>query len=157
HRRRELGGGHPRHLGPLAAHHPAHPPRAGAERSAPGERDARLERGLRRALVRGTWGSMTPPLDDATRSFADDVRRGLSATPKALPPRYFYDALGSHLFEAICQLPWYPITRTETRQLERHAPAMVAPFGGPPELVELGSGSGEKLAILLRALEGRAG
>jgi L-histidine Nalpha-methyltransferase len=100
--------------------------------------------------------SMTKELDEATRAFADDVRRGLGERPKALPPRYFYDALGSQLFEAICQLPWYPITRSETRQLERHARAMVAPFPGPLELVELGSGSGEKLALLLRALEGRA-
>ena len=93
-------------------------------------------------------------LDDEARGFAEDVRRGLGGRPKMLPPKYFYDALGSQLFEAICQLPWYPITRAEMGQLERHAGEMVAPFGDGLELVELGSGSGEKLALLAREVQG---
>ncbi len=96
----------------------------------------------------------TRRFDEETRAFADDVRRGLSARPRWLSPRYFYDALGSQLFEAICQLPWYPITRSETRLLSRQARAVVAAFGAL-ELCELGGGSGEKLAILAAAIEGR--
>lgn len=90
-------------------------------------------------------------------AFAGDVRAGLGATPKTLPSQYFYDELGSQLFEAICQLPWYPITRAERHLLERFAPAMVERFGDLAELCELGSGSGEKLALLVQALEGRPG
>ena len=101
--------------------------------------------------------STTNQLDDETRGFAEDVRRGLGGRPKALPPKYFYDALGSQLFEAICELPWYPITRAEVRQLEHRGREMVAPFGEDLELVELGSGSGEKLALLARQVEGRTG
>jgi len=92
--------------------------------------------------------SISERLDGEARAFAEDVRRGLGARPKALPPFYFYDALGSQLFEAICQLPWYPITRAENRLLERHAGEMVAPFRGALELCELGGGSGEKLAMI---------
>lgn len=84
--------------------------------------------------------------------FMADVRAGLKASPKHLSPEYFYDALGSHLFEAICQLPWYPLTRAERALLERHAEEMVAPFGVGASLVELGCGSGEKLALLAAPL-----
>ena len=88
-------------------------------------------------------------------AFAADVRKGLSQTPKTLSSQYFYDDLGSQLFEAICQLPWYPITRAERRLLDRFAPAMVAKLPQLTELVELGSGSGDKIATLARALESR--
>ena len=94
-------------------------------------------------------------MDGELRTFAADVRAGLGAKRKVLPAKYFYDALGSQLFEAICQLPWYPITRAETRLLERSGAAMVAPFPAVAELVELGSGSGEKLARLARPLLAR--
>ncbi|WP_437332898.1 L-histidine N(alpha)-methyltransferase [Sorangium sp. So ce394] len=90
----------------------------------------------------------TEPLD----RFMADVRSGLKASPKHLSPEYFYDALGSHLFEAICQLPWYPLTRAERALLERHAEEMVAPFGAGASIVELGCGSGEKLALLAAPL-----
>lgn len=99
----------------------------------------------------------TSPSEAARAAFAADVRQGLGATPKTLPSRYFYDALGSQLFEAICQLPWYPITRAERRLLARFAPTMVAQIPDLTDLVELGSGSGEKLATLVRALESRPG
>ncbi len=95
-------------------------------------------------------------------AFAADVRAGLGASPKKLPSHYFYDELGSQLFEAICQLPWYPITRAERCLLERHAGEMVARFseqtglGEPGELVELGCGSGDKIALLVQALEARS-
>ncbi|AKT38368.1 L-histidine N(alpha)-methyltransferase [Chondromyces crocatus] len=87
--------------------------------------------------------------------FADDVRRGLLATPKQLDPRYLYDALGSHLFESICKLPWYPLTRAESALLERHAADMVAPFRDGATLLELGCGCGEKLSMLCEPLSAR--
>jgi L-histidine Nalpha-methyltransferase len=86
---------------------------------------------------------------DARASFARDVRAGLCATPKSLPPRWFYDELGSSLFEAICRLPWYRITRAEASLLVAHAPAIARRAGEVAHVVELGSGSGEKLALLL--------
>jgi dimethylhistidine N-methyltransferase len=92
----------------------------------------------------------------AVNAFARDVRAGLCSTPKALPPKYFYDALGSHLFETICQLPWYPITRAEDRLLERFAAQMVEPLSDPATIVELGCGSGKKLALLAGPLAARA-
>ena len=95
--------------------------------------------------------------------FAADVRRDLALHPKQLQSKYLYDALGSSLFEAICRLPWYRITRAEQRLLEAHAPAIVARIcRGPstvPLIVELGCGSGEKIVILAEALQaaGRRG
>ncbi|WP_438015054.1 L-histidine N(alpha)-methyltransferase [Sorangium sp. So ce315] len=84
--------------------------------------------------------------------FMADVGAGLQSSPKHLSPEYFYDAVGSHLFEAICQLPWYPLTRAERALLERHGEEMVAPFGAGASIVELGCGSGEKLALLAAPL-----
>src|SRR5688500_5727737 len=89
--------------------------------------------------------------------FAADVRRDLALDPKQLQSKYLYDALGSSLFEAICRLPWYRITRAEQRLLERHAPEVVARIcpdaGTRPLIVELGCGSGEKIVILAEALQ----
>ena len=83
-------------------------------------------------------------------TFASVVRQGLTARPKTLPAYGFYDALGSQLFEAICELPWYPITRAEMALLRESGPDMVEGFDdATTELCELGSGSGEKLALLL--------
>jgi L-histidine Nalpha-methyltransferase len=96
----------------------------------------------------------TPLLADSASAFANDVKTGLSAFPKYLPAKYFYDALGSQLFEAICLLPQYPITRAETMLLELYASEMVEPLGKIDALVELGCGSGMKLAVVAKALEG---
>ena len=84
--------------------------------------------------------------------FADDVRRGLSAKPKFLLPHYFYDALGSALFNAICELPEYYVTRAETEILTTHAAEIAAAFDTPSRLVELGSGSARKSGLLIEAL-----
>src|SRR3954470_18574301 len=81
-------------------------------------------------------------------AFAGDVEYYLALTPRQLPSRYLYDALGSALFEAICELPWYSITRAETRLLAAHAHEVFA-LADPVRVVELGSGSGDKLATLL--------
>src|SRR5438046_7500255 len=92
--------------------------------------------------------------------FAADVARDLALTPKQLQSKYLYDALGSSLFEAICRLPWYRITRAERGLLDRHAPEIVARIcanGAVPLIVELGCGSGEKIVILAEALQEAGG
>ncbi len=85
-------------------------------------------------------------------ALADDVRRDLQRSPKRLQPRYLYDALGSQLFEAICELPEYRITRAELNLLATHAVAISAGVASPLTLVELGGGNGQKLALLVVAL-----
>jgi L-histidine Nalpha-methyltransferase len=95
----------------------------------------------------------TPP--EAIRDFAREVARDLSLTPKQLQSKYLYDALGSSLFESICRLPWYRITRAESRLLTRFANEMIGPVADPVTLLELGSGSGEKIALLAEALRTR--
>jgi L-histidine N-alpha-methyltransferase len=83
--------------------------------------------------------------------FARDVRSGLTSSPKWLPPRWFYDSLGSALFEAITQLPWYPISRAESALLSRHAAELVDLSPDPLQVVELGVGDGAKLARIVAA------
>ena len=85
-------------------------------------------------------------------SFAEEVREGLTAIPKSIPPRYFYDSLGSALFVAICELPEYILTRAEAAILRASAAAMVRNFGAPARVVELGSGDCRKSRILLEAI-----
>ncbi len=83
--------------------------------------------------------------------FAEDVASSLVKTPRRLPSRYLYDALGSALFEAICQLPWYRVTRAETALLGAHGEAILAACQPLTDIVELGPGNGDKLARLLKA------
>jgi L-histidine Nalpha-methyltransferase len=81
-----------------------------------------------------------------------EVVRGLRETPKRLSPTWFYDERGSHLFDQICELPEYYITRTETGILQRYA-AQIAEYIGPNALlVELGSGASTKTRLLLDRL-----
>jgi dimethylhistidine N-methyltransferase len=96
------------------------------------------------------------PADD----FARDVRDSLSTRPRRLSPRHLYDPLGSALFDAICRLPWYRITRAEIGLLRRHAGEILAGRSEPAgtgmrapatAVVELGPGNGEKLMALLEA------
>ena len=94
-------------------------------------------------------GAATADGIDAT--LMADVCAGLTAAPKTLPSKYLYDALGSALFEAICRLPWYEVTRAEQRLLERYAVAIGA-LSDPRVIVELGPGSGDKLAMFVRPL-----
>ena len=86
---------------------------------------------------------------EARERLADDVRFYLQQAPRQLPSRLLYDALGSALFDAICHLPWYRITRAELRLLAQHAHAIGRAIGPGGRLVELGGGNGEKLAALL--------
>jgi dimethylhistidine N-methyltransferase len=83
------------------------------------------------------------------------VARDLQRSPKQLQPQYLYDALGSRLFEAICQLPWYSIARVEGSLLARHTTQIASRLLAGDEklsIIELGVGSGEKIATLIRAL-----
>ena len=80
-----------------------------------------------------------------------DVRAGLTASPRTLPPKWFYDARGSQLFDAITRLPEYYPTRTERAVLEAHA-GEVATLTAADTLVELGSGTSEKTRLLLDAM-----
>jgi len=82
-----------------------------------------------------------------------DVLDGLAQPQKRLAPKYFYDAEGSRLFDAICELPEYYPTRTEIAVLRHHGAAMAARLGRDALLVELGSGSSLKIRVLLEALQ----
>ena len=87
-----------------------------------------------------------------SNAFAREVRAGLSAGRKSIPPKYFYDELGSRLFEAICYLPEYYLTRAESEILRKHADQIVSSVEGPFRLLELGSGSAEKTRYLIDAV-----
>ncbi len=92
----------------------------------------------------------------AHSAFAEDVRRGLTARPMWLSCRHFYDDEGSRLFEEICALPEYYLTRAEREILEDHAEEIAARQPMIETLVELGSGSAVKTRILIDALSKRA-
>src|SRR6187549_1393088 len=105
----------------------------------------------RTAAAASSARAMAAPRADAgqeQRDFARDVGFYLQQTPRQLPSRFLYDALGSALFDAICHLPWYGITRAELGLLERHAGTIGSLLPGG-RVVELGCGNGEKLATLL--------
>ncbi|MFI6509244.1 L-histidine N(alpha)-methyltransferase [Streptosporangium sp. NPDC050855] len=87
-------------------------------------------------------------------SLTRDVRAGMTATPKWLPPKWFYDEAGSDLFSRITRLPEYYPARRELAILRRHA-LDIAVRSGADTLVELGSGTGEKTVLLLDALSAR--
>ena len=84
-------------------------------------------------------------------NFSDDVKTGLTSEPKYLPFVYFYDHIGSQLFEKICELPEYYLTRTETDILETNADDIASQFPEETVLVELGSGNSTKTRILIEA------
>jgi dimethylhistidine N-methyltransferase len=88
---------------------------------------------------------------DLAPSFRQEVVEGLSRSPKAISPKWFYDARGSELFEAITELPEYYPTRTETALLTRIAPEIAARIPEGAALIELGSGASEKTRLILDA------
>src|SRR6476661_3478196 len=89
--------------------------------------------------------------DSAAVALRRDVYNGLTHTPKTLPPKWFYDSVGSDLFDQITRLPEYYPTRTEA-QILRERSAEIAAASGADTLVELGSGTSEKTRMLLHAL-----
>jgi dimethylhistidine N-methyltransferase len=97
---------------------------------------------------------------DAPRRFRDaecnEILRGLEAAQKRLPSKYFYDARGSELFDQICELPEYYVTRTERAIMQTHAGEMAQILGSKVRLVEFGSGSSVKTRLLLDQLDAAA-
>lgn len=96
-----------------------------------------------------TFVDLHPPVD----CFLDDVLQGLSAQPKALSPKYFYDARGSELFERICGLPEYYPTRTEVALMHEHADAIAQAAGTGSLMIEYGCGACVKTEILIEAVQ----
>ena len=89
---------------------------------------------------------------DPLTGLAEDVRNGLTASPKRFLPKYFYDELGSQLFEAICLLPEYYLTSAENEILQTYADEITAVVEGEKTLVEMGSGSASKTRLVIEAL-----
>ncbi|MFQ5865075.1 MAG: L-histidine N(alpha)-methyltransferase [bacterium] len=89
--------------------------------------------------------------DKSVESLGEDVLKGLSSNPKTLPPKYFYDQVGSKIFEDICKLPEYYLTRTEYTILNKYAQEIVNRFNKRITLVELGSGSSAKTRLIISA------
>ena len=84
-----------------------------------------------------------------------DVFEGLTKTPKSLPPRLFYDAAGSALFEEITRLPEYYLTRTESRLLKQYSSEIAKRIGANVSVIELGAGTAAKTGTILKALSQR--
>jgi dimethylhistidine N-methyltransferase len=92
-------------------------------------------------------------IEPGTTQFAADVVAGLTATPKRLSPKYFYDSIGSALFERITELPEYYPTRTEVGILNARAEEIAALIPPGAALIEFGSGSSTKTRIILSAAD----
>jgi len=99
----------------------------------------------------GSLARKLPPPDEERSTFAADVLAGLSASPKRLPPKYFYDDAGSLLFERITELPEYYPTRCEMSILRVHAADICRLIPEGAALIEFGAGAAKKARILLRA------
>lgn len=96
--------------------------------------------------------AISQPAISGNQEFLADVLAGLSKNPRTLPCKYFYDARGSDLFQKICELPEYYLTRTELEILNRYAGEMADALGPGIELIGLGTGAGTKTRILLEKL-----
>ena len=94
-------------------------------------------------------------IDKSVESLAEEVAKGLSSQPKTLPPKFFYDQAGSKIFEEICDLPEYYLTRAESEILQTHAPNMAKLFDENMTLVELGSGNAVKTRLIIEAFLNR--
>jgi dimethylhistidine N-methyltransferase len=102
-------------------------------------------------MARTGAGYALHDLQPETGGFLEDVLAGLAKPQKELPPKYFYDARGSALFEAICELPEYYLTRTESAIMHHRGADMARHLGPGCALIEFGSGSGRKTRILIEA------
>jgi dimethylhistidine N-methyltransferase len=92
-------------------------------------------------------------LEPVNEDFLAEVLAGLSASARSLPCKFFYDERGTELFQKICELPEYYITRTETELLRRHGREMAESIGANAELIGFGTGAGIKTRMLLEHLE----
>ncbi len=92
-------------------------------------------------------------LEPATSDFLDQAVAGLSSSPRTLPSKFFYDEQGSDLFQQICELPEYYVTRTETEILRQHGTEIAESIGDNAELVGFGTGAGVKTRMVLDHLE----
>jgi L-histidine Nalpha-methyltransferase len=93
----------------------------------------------------------TPGGTIQSTDLAAEVRHFLAQRPRQLPSRGLYDTLGSALFDAICELPWYPLTRAERRLIAGQRDEIIRAAGAPARIIELGPGNGSKLDLLLGA------
>lgn len=94
-----------------------------------------------------------PTALNAAETLATEVGYYLTQTPRQLPSRALYDTLGSALFDAICHLPWYPVTRAERRLIRECRTEILDAAGRPARVIELGPGNGDKLDLLLGPLD----
>src|SRR5213594_4846854 len=102
-----------------------------------------------------TGDSLAAPQQISTSESSDfvaDVVAGLSSIPRTLPCKYFYDERGATLFQKICELPEYYITRTEIDILDRNRAEIASQLGPNIQLIGLGTGAGTKTRILIEAL-----
>lgn len=104
-------------------------------------------------MVSPTARSITAPSPAQRNTFREDVLAGLAQKHKSIPAKHIYDARGSELFERICELDEYYLTRTEAAIVERKLPEIADELGKSVTLIEPGAGSGEKAATLLRAMD----
>ena len=95
----------------------------------------------------------TPAVPPASSDLLSDVIAGLSSDPRTLPCKYFYDERGAALFQQICELPEYYVTRTESDILDRNRAEIASQIGPNIELIGLGTGAGTKTRILVEALQ----
>ena len=92
-------------------------------------------------------------LEPVNADFLAEVVAGLSSSPRTLPCKFFYDERGADLFQKICELPEYYITRTETELLRRYAPEIAESIGPNAALIGFGTGAGIKTRLLLEHLQ----
>ena len=92
-------------------------------------------------------------LEPAASDFLEEAITGLSGSPRTLPSKFFYDERGSDLFQEICELPEYYVTRTETEIIRRYGTEMADSIGENAELVGFGTGAGVKARMLLHHLQ----
>ena len=102
----------------------------------------------------GTPGRVTVlDLEPVNADFLAEVLAGLTSSPRTLPCKFFYDERGADLFQKICDLPEYYITRTETELLRRYAPEIAESIGPNAALIGFGTGAGIKTRLLLEHLQ----
>ncbi len=122
---------------------------------------SRLSNRVRPAKEKEAWrnliAELLPADDTMDASLAQAVGQGLGTSPKCLPCRFFYDQEGSLIFEEICELPEYYLTRSEEEILKTHSSSIAALCDGVSEIVELGSGSARKTRNLIAAFRARPG